>query len=181
MGGGSATLGLVMSARKRKSMRMEEAALHFPKGGDAYFSVNGSGEILNTYRRFPNPLVKMHRRDGLPLKSYLAGYRYGQIWRRAWDERSPPHSDPTRIIVDGGERHFEPPPGNSSAQVELDALEGALWGSETRDLLDHICGRELSCRRYAILRQRDREAVKERLYEALAIFAKHLDGQKRRA
>lgn len=156
-------------------MRYEEAALHFPKTGDEYYSVNRTGEVLNTYRKFPNPLVKMHRRDGLPLKSYLAGYRYGQIWRVAWNEGSPPHTDTTRIIVDGGKRNFEPPEGNADAQAQLDALEGALWGSETRDLLDYICGREWSCRRYAILRQKDRAAVKERLYEALAIFAKHLD------
>jgi hypothetical protein len=162
-------------------LRFEEADLHFPKTGDEFYSVNRAGEILNTYRRFPNPLVKMHRRDGLPLKSYLAGYRYGQIWRAAWNEGSPPHSDPTRIIVDGGQRDFEPPPGNSHAQAELDALAGLLWGSETRDLLDYICGREWSCRRYAILRQLDREAVKDRLYEALAKFAKHLDGRSRRS
>lgn len=168
-------------SKRKTTMRMQEVALHFPKTGDEYFSVNGSGEVLNTYRRFPNPLVKMHRRDGLPLKSYLAGYRYGQIWRQAWQEGSPPHTDTTRIIVDGGQRNFEPPPGNSHAQAELDALVGVLWGSETRHLLDHICGREMSCRRYALAFRLDREAVRDRLYEALAIFAKHLDGQKRRA
>lgn len=162
-------------------MRLEEFGLHIPKTGDNYYSINSAGEVLNTYRRFPNPLVKMHRRDGLPLASYLAGYRYGQIWRAATQERSPPHTDTTRIIVDGGQRSFDPPPGNSAAQAELDALVGVLWGKETRHLLDHICGREMSCRRYAFAFRFDREAVRERLYGALAIYAKHLNGQKRRA
>jgi hypothetical protein len=132
-----------------------------------------SGRILNTYRRWPNPLVKLHKRSGLPNASFLAGKAYGELYRRAWGSESPPHSDPTRIIVDGGKRNFEPKTGYQPAISELKHLETTLFGVDTSDLLDAVCGLEMSIRKYALLARRDRAACKERLFAALGKYAEY--------
>lgn len=126
---------------------------------------------LNTYRRFPNPLVKLNKRNGLPNASFLAGLEYGKLYRRAWGSVSPPFSDPTRIIVQGGIRAFEPKEGYRPAINELNHLEAALFGVDTRNLLDAVCGLEMSLRSYCLRARIDRDAAKKRLFAALAKFA----------
>jgi len=141
-------------------------------------SETASGVTLNTYRRFPSPLVKLHKRAGLPSASFLAGIEYGKLYRKAWGSVSPPFSDPTRIIVQGGVRSFEPKEGYRPAINELNELERILFGLETRNLLDAVCGLEMSLRGYSLRAQIDRAAAKKRLFAALAKYADYRKARK---
>lgn len=140
---------------------------------------NAGGATLNTYRRFPNPLVKLNKRGGLPDASFLAGIAYRDLYRKAWGDRSGlSNADPTRIVVQASTRDFGPPEGHRPSQNELDRLEATLFGKDTRNLLDAVCGREQSIRGYALEHQRDRKACKERLFAALAKFSEYRKGKR---
>lgn len=142
------------------------------EGVEYVHSETAGGLTLNTYRRFPNPLVKLHKRNGLPAASYMAGLAYRDLYLRAWGDRSGlSNADPTRIVVQSSPRDFTPPEGHKPSQNELDRLQATLFGKDTRNLLDAVCGREQSIRGYAIENQRDRKACKERLFAALAKYA----------
>lgn len=148
------------------------------QGVEYLHSETAAGITLNTYRRFPNPLVKLNKRNGLPDASYLAGIEYGKLYRKAWGSVSPPFSDPTRIIVQGGIRSFEPKEGYRPAINELNHLEAALFGVDTRNLLDAVCGLEMSLRAYSLRAQIDRASAKKRLFEALAKYAAYRKARK---
>lgn len=141
-------------------------------------SETAGGFTLNTYRRFPNPLVKLNKAAGLPDASYLAGVEYGKLYRKAWGSVSPPFSDPTRIIVQGGVRSFEPREGYQPAIAELKHLEAALFGVDTSNLLDAVCGLEMSLRQYALRARIDRAFAKKRLFAALAKYADYRKARK---
>jgi hypothetical protein len=127
-----------MSNRKHR-MRMDEAGLKITE--DFVLSHNGAGEILNEYRRLKTPL-QLWLRNGLRLNEYAAGVRYGEIWRHAWKPRSPPHSDTTRIVVDGSGAPPEPFFPFARDWETLGELAKVIGDPETVQMLDRLCGHE---------------------------------------
>lgn len=125
--------------RKKKSMRLEEYDLRFSKTGDEFYSVNRSGEILSTYVRHKPPL-DMWLNNGLPQGLYQAGVKYGQIWRDTCRPKSPPHSDSTRIVVDGAGAVPDALPAGDSR--ELRAAQAVIRDEETITALNRLCGIE---------------------------------------
>lgn len=122
----------------------ETAREHKLKITDGFvISETRRGDELNRYRRHRPPLEVLHR-NGFSTGLYAAGKRYGEIWREAWQPRSPPHSDTTRIVVDGGGKEVPISMGDADAQKELDHLERHVLGRWPRKLLDQALGFEKS-------------------------------------
>jgi hypothetical protein len=125
---------------KRLRMRQDETGLKITE--DFVLSHNGAGEVLNTYIRQKPPL-ELWRRHGLPETLYEAGRRYGRLWREVVGERSPAHSDTTRIIVDGGASapdHL--PRGAAWAESEMEDAQKAIRNPEVASMLNRLCGQE---------------------------------------
>ena len=126
---------------KRLRMRQDEAGLKITE--DFALSHNGAGEILNEYRRLKTPL-QLWLRNGLRQTEYEAGQRYGALWREVCQPKSPPHSDPTRIIVDGGSSA----PDESSLVYRREHMESLrecqaeIRDEETITFLNRLCGIE---------------------------------------
>lgn len=121
-------------------MRMQEYALHFDKSADAIHSVNRAGEVLNTYIQHVQPL-ELWRRHGLRQAEYEAGIRYGALWREVCRPKSPPHSDPTRVVVDG---NSAAPEGSWPvvSDSELGDAQRAIGDEETVTMLNRLTGLE---------------------------------------
>lgn len=120
-------------------MRLEEYALAITP--DAVISRNRAGEALNTYVRHKTPLQLWHR-NGLPTKLYNTGQRYGALWRSAWQPKSPPHTDTTRIIVDGAGAPPEPFFPYARDWQALDEIAKAIGDKEVVQCLDRLCGHD---------------------------------------
>jgi hypothetical protein len=126
---------------KRIRMRQDEAGLKITE--DFVLSHNGAGEILNEYRRLKTPL-QLWLRNGLRQTEYEAGQRYGALWREVCQPKSPPFSDPTRIIVDGGSASPEGPDYlyRRGAAENLSDVQRAVADEETITFLNRLCGME---------------------------------------
>ena len=121
-------------------MRLEETGLRITE--DFVIAHNAVGEVLGTYVRHKSPL-ELWKRNGLRQTEYEAGLRYGALWREVCRPKSPPHSDTTRIIVDGSGAAPESSlvsAGVSSAEI-ADA-QAALGDEETITFLNRLCGLE---------------------------------------
>lgn len=101
-----------------------------------------SGEPVSKYRRLMTPLELWRRDGGLRQTEYEAGLRYGALWREVCQPKSPPHSDPTRVIVDGG--GYEGRFGDYRAvnSDELREAQEAIRDEETIACLNRLCGLE---------------------------------------
>jgi hypothetical protein len=118
-------------------MRMDEAGLKITE--DFVLSHNGAGEILNEYRRLKTPL-QLWLRNGLRQTEYEAGQRYGALWREVCQPKSPPHTDTTRIIVDGGSAPPEPGGYQMGAAGDLEEAQRAIGDEETIAMLNRLAG-----------------------------------------
>lgn len=117
---------------------LQETRLHFPKDGAEFYSVTAGGEVLNTYVRHKSPLDLWHR-NGLTTHLYETAKRYGALWREVCQPHSPPHSDTTRIIVDGGAA-IPDPVDYVAGDSELHEAQRAIRDEETVTFLNRLCG-----------------------------------------
>lgn len=159
-------------SKRTKSMRLESLPDHSvayktTDEGTIAFERH-SGEIVNLYlgnvrhkppldmwrdetKRVVAKAIQYHKGerqvaaildDGLDEAKYQAGLRYGKIWRQAWRHKSPPHSDTTRIIVDGGPAAHEPHIPVGRDWEALEELAAVVGDAETSRFLDRLCGHE---------------------------------------
>jgi hypothetical protein len=156
---------------KRKNIRTEEYALHFDKSGDVH-SINRAGEVLNTYVRKRPRLYQLWETNGITTRMFKAGEMFAALWTRSgldpWQRA--PHSDLDRPKVDGAGRAPDELGGSDGAKLALFKVEAEL-GSVLYRVVAAICGRDLSCRSYALEARLDRRYVKKLLREGLSGLA----------
>jgi hypothetical protein len=172
---------------KRLRMRQDEAGLKITE--DFVLSHNAAGEVLNEYRRIKPPLdmwrddtkrkvakairyhkdyktIEYHEKYGLSDEKYQAGVEYGKLWRESKRERSPPHGDTTRIIVDGS--GGAPDPVLPTYSRELHDAQRAVGDEETVTMLNRLCGEET-------WPEGEKRRFKRMCREGLALLAKFWD------
>lgn len=139
-----------MSNRKRMQMRLEETGLRILPAGDL-IAHNAAGEIIREYpRRHTRPPLDIWFGKGTPAEGkrslnrtlYDAGVKYAEMWRNAYEPRSPAHSDTTRQVVDGSSAPPEPHLGNEHGLQELHELWRIIKDGETIHMLNQLCGEE---------------------------------------
>jgi len=128
---------------------------------------DNKGRVTEAYRRHKSPLDKLRGHDGFVDEMCDAGEKYATTWREAGCEPRMAYSDTTRIIVDSDRRVIEPIQGSEDARKTLDDIERQVLGAKGRMLIEAICGREVSIRRYAWSTGQDRRAVRYALRKAL--------------
>ena len=135
--------------KRRKTMRLEETGLRITE--NAVLAHNAAGEILSEYnRRHTRPPLDIWFGKGTPAEgkrslkrmAYEAGLRYAEMWRAAYQPRSPAGMK-WEIGVDGAAAAPMPRTGNDSAMRELQEL----WQTVIRDgeqihHLNKLCGEE---------------------------------------
>lgn len=132
---------------------------------DAVLSHNAAGEVLNTYprRARPSTLFTLRSMGDITETMFVAGTRYARLYEAAGMNPRYAGGDPTKPKVDGSGRAPDELAGNLMAQRTLNAIESETLGRKGRDMLDSLCGEDMTLTEYRKLARRRWQAVQREL------------------
>ena len=158
-------------------MRLEETGLRITD--DAVLAHNAAGEIVSTYpkRARPSTLYTLRSMGDITEAMFVAGTRYARIYEAAGMGPKYAGGDPSKPKVDGSGRAPDELAGSVSAQATLNAIESEAVGMKGRDMLDHLCGADMTMTDYRDLVRRRWQAV----HRELEMYLDRLDRWFRKA
>ena len=142
-------------------MRQDETGIRITE--DAVLSHNAVGEVLNTYKRpRPTTLYTLRSMGDITVEMYAAGIRYNRLYEAAGMSAKYTLGG-YEPQVDGAGAAPGEMRGNVGAQLTLIAIREDALGEKGADMLNDICGEDMTMTDYRKLRRKRWQACSREL------------------